>query len=169
MCARRSYEWPLTSESQIETADGDIFAPGTNRKMTFRELGCAVRSDIRPASQAGARAAAATALYEPFFGTGSSAAHIVEVEIDRESFQVAVRRYVVAEDAGAQLIRSSSTARCMAGWPKGIGAPLLEEVIDETQGQAVTASLDDDLVLRRGAASDRGRAHGVGIALTFRE
>ena len=41
-----------------------------------------------------------TKVYDPYFGTTTSATHIVALEIDPETYQVKLDRYVVAEDCG---------------------------------------------------------------------
>jgi carbon-monoxide dehydrogenase large subunit len=133
-------------ESEIETADGEIFVPGTNRKMTFRDLGRAVHSDMGRLPKEVREDLEATRLYDPFFGTASSAAHVAEVEIDRETFQARVRRYVVAEDCGRVINPLIVDGQVHGGVAQGIGAALLEEVIHDAQGQALTASLVDYLV-----------------------
>jgi CO/xanthine dehydrogenase Mo-binding subunit len=82
-------------ENEVETGNGEIIAPGTNRKMTFAELGRAVHSEMGKLPKDVREDLEATKLYDPFFGTASAAAHIAEVEIDPETYLVTVRRYVV--------------------------------------------------------------------------
>jgi aerobic carbon-monoxide dehydrogenase large subunit len=133
-------------EGVIATADGEIFVPGTNRKMTFRELGRAVHSEMARLPKEAREDLEATRLYDPFFGTASSAAHVAEVEIDAETYVVTVRRYVVAEDCGRVINPLIVDGQVHGGVAQGIGAALLEEVIHDEQGQALTASLVDYLV-----------------------
>ena len=133
-------------EGEIATADGEIFVPGTNRKMTFRELGRAVHSEMARLPKEVREDLEATRLYDPFFGTASSAAHVAEVEIDPETYVVTVRRYVVAEDCGRVINPLIVDGQVHGGVAQGIGAALLEEVIHDEQGQALTASLVDYLV-----------------------
>ena len=133
-------------ENEIETADGEIFVPGTNRKMTFAELGRAVHSEMGRLPKEVREDLEATKLYDPFFGTASSAAHIAQVEVDPETYLVKVRRYVVAEDCGRVINPLIVDGQVHGGVAQGIGAALLEEVIHDGQGQALTASLVDYLV-----------------------
>lgn len=133
-------------ESEIETADGEIFVPGTNRKMTFAELGRAVHSEMGKLPKEVREELEATKLYDPFFGTASAAAHIAEVEIDPETYLVTVRRYVVAEDCGRVINPLIVDGQVHGGVAQGIGAALLEEVIHDENGQALSASLVDYLV-----------------------
>jgi len=133
-------------ESEIDTADGDIFVSGTNRKMSFRELGRAVHSDMGRLPKEVREDLEATKLYDPFFGTTSSAVHIAEVEVDPETYLVTVRRYVVAEDCGRVINPMIVDGQVHGGVAQGIGAALLEEVIHDENGQALSASLVDYLV-----------------------
>src|SRR5262245_8046691 len=133
-------------ESEIEVADGEIFVPGTNRKMTFRELGRAVHSQMGRLPKELREDLEATNQYDPFFGTASSAAHIAEVEIDPETYLVKVGRYVVAEDCGRVINPLIVDGQVHGGVAQGIGAALLEEIIHDQGGQQLTASLVDYLV-----------------------
>jgi carbon-monoxide dehydrogenase large subunit len=133
-------------ESEIETGNGEIFAPGTNRKMTFAELGRAVHSEMGKLPKEVREDLEATKLYDPFFGTASAAAHIAEVEIDPETYLVTVSRYVVAEDCGRVINPLIVDGQVHGGVAQGIGAALLEEVMHDENGQALSASLVDYLV-----------------------
>jgi aerobic carbon-monoxide dehydrogenase large subunit len=131
---------------EIETADGEIFVPHTNRKISFRELGRAVHSELNRLPKEAREDLEATKQYDPLFGTTSSAAHIAEVEIDPETCQVKVLRYVVAEDCGRVINPLIVDGQVHGGVVQGIGAALLEEVVHDERGQALTASLVDYLV-----------------------
>ena len=89
---------------------------------------------------------AATKTYDPVFGTTTSATHIAAVEIDPETYEVRVDRFVVAEDCGRLVNPLIVDGQVHGGVAQGIGAALYEEVIYDDQGQIVTASLVDYLV-----------------------
>jgi carbon-monoxide dehydrogenase large subunit len=87
-----------------------------------------------------------TRLYDPVVGTTSSSTHLVQVEVDPQTFAVHVQRYVIAEDCGRiinPLIVAGQTRGAVA---QGIGAALFEEVIYDDDGQLLTASLVDYLL-----------------------
>jgi carbon-monoxide dehydrogenase large subunit len=134
------------AESEIETRDGEIFAPGTNRKMTFADLGRAVHSEMGRLPKEVREDLEAPKFYDPFFGTASAAAHVAEVEVDPDTYVVTVRRYVVAEDCGRVINPMIVDGQVHGGVAQGIGAALLEEVIHDENGQALSASLVDYLV-----------------------
>jgi carbon-monoxide dehydrogenase large subunit len=101
----------------------------------------------------------ATRLYDPFFGTTSAAVHIAEVEIDPETYLVTVGRYVVAEDCGRVINPLIVDGQVHGGVAQGIGAALLEEVIHDGNGQALSASLVDYLVPSAAEIPDIGVIH----------
>jgi carbon-monoxide dehydrogenase large subunit len=132
--------------ADIETADGEIFVPRTNRKITFRELARAVHSELNRIPKEVRDTLEATHQYDPLVGTTSSAAHIAQVEIDPETYQVKVQRYVVAEDCGRVINPQIVDGQVHGGVVQGIGAAVLEEIVHDDRGQALTASLVDYLV-----------------------
>jgi hypothetical protein len=60
-----------------------------------------------------------TKVYDPYFGTTTSATHIVALEIDRETYKVKLNRYVVAamrpSDQEATADGSSMPIMCGCG------------------------------------------------------
>ncbi len=88
----------------------------------------------------------ATRVYDPEWGTTSSATHIAQVEIDRATLRVSTQRYVVAEDCGQRLNPMIVDGQIHGGVAQGIGAALYEEMIHDEQGQVLTASLADYVV-----------------------
>jgi carbon-monoxide dehydrogenase large subunit len=68
------------------------------------------------------------------------------VEIDPETYRVAIRRYVVAEDCGRIINPMIADGQVHGGVAQGIGAALYEEVVYDDEGQILTASLVDYLV-----------------------
>ena len=134
------------SAGDIETANGEIFVVGTDRKITFRELARAVYSELARIPKDARDDLVATKLYDPVFGTASAATHVAVVEIDRETFQVKIDRYVVAEDCGRVINPLIVDGQVHGGVAQGIGAALFEEVIYDDRGQLLTASLVDYLV-----------------------
>jgi carbon-monoxide dehydrogenase large subunit len=134
------------SMHDIDAADGRIFIPGTDKSMTFRELARAVYSEIGRLPKELQEDLEATKLYDPYFGTATSATHAAMVEIDPETYEVRVARYVVAEDCGRLINPMIVDGQVHGGVAQGIGAALYEEIIHDGAGQCLTASLMDYLV-----------------------
>jgi carbon-monoxide dehydrogenase large subunit len=134
------------SAQDIDAADGRIFIIGTDKSMSFRELARAVYSEIGRLPKELQEDLEATKLYDPYFGTATSATHAAVVEIDPETYAVHVVRYVVAEDCGRLINPTIVDGQVHGGVAQGIGAALYEEIIHDQTGQILTASLADYLV-----------------------
>jgi aerobic carbon-monoxide dehydrogenase large subunit len=130
----------------IEAADGRIFVSGTDRFLTFRELAKAVYSEQDRLPRDAREELEVTKVYDPDFGTTTSATHIVALEIDRETYAVKLNRYVAAEDCGRVINPMIVDGQVHGAVAQGIGATLYEEVIPGDAGQLLTASLADYVI-----------------------
>jgi aerobic carbon-monoxide dehydrogenase large subunit len=134
------------SVEDIDAADGRVFVAGTDRSLTFRELAKAVYSEIGRLPRETREELEVTKIYDPYFGTTTSATHITALEIDRETGKVRLHRYVVAEDCGRVINPMIVDGQVHGAVAQGVGAALYEEVIYDGAGQLLTASLVDYLV-----------------------
>jgi carbon-monoxide dehydrogenase large subunit len=125
---------------------GRVTVAGTDRAVTFRDVARAVYSDMARLPVEAREELAATKTYDPVFGTTTSATHIAAVEIDPETYQVRLDRFVVAEDCGRIINPLIVDGQVHGGVAQGIGAALYEEIVYDTDGQLHTASLVDYLV-----------------------
>ena len=130
----------------LVTADGRITVSGTDRSVSFRDVARAVYSEMARLPQEAREELAATKTYDPVFGTTTSATHIAALEIDPETYQVRIERFVVAEDCGRVVNPLIVDGQVHGGVAQGIGAALYEEIVYDAQGQLHTASLVDYLV-----------------------
>ena len=112
------------SAADIETADGRVFVAGTDRSLTFREIAKAVYSEMDRLPQDARKELEVTKIYDPYFGTTTSATHIIALEIDPETYQVKLDRYVVAEDCGRIINPMIVDGRVHGAVAQGIGAAL---------------------------------------------
>lgn len=78
----------------------------------------------------------------PVRGGPPFAVHIVEVEVDRETSQVKILRYVNAQDVGCALNRLSVYGNIEGGIAQGLGSALSEDLIMH-QGKTLNPSLLD--------------------------
>jgi aerobic carbon-monoxide dehydrogenase large subunit len=127
----------------IDAADGRVFVRGTDRALSFRALAKAVYSEMGRLPPDAREEMEATQVYDPVFGTASSATHIAAVEIDADTGTVTILRYVVAEDCGRLINPMIVEGQVHGGVAQGIGAALSEEVVYDGNGQLLTASLLD--------------------------
>jgi len=87
---------------------------------------------------------AESATYDPA-GTFSNACHIAEVEVDAATGGVALRRFIVAEDAGRLINPMIVDGQIQGGVAQGIANALYEEILYDAWGQILTGSLADYL------------------------
>jgi aerobic carbon-monoxide dehydrogenase large subunit len=88
------------SVADIQAADGRVFVVGTDRSLTLREIAKAVYSEIGRMPKDAREEMEVTKVYDPYFGTTTSATHIAALELDPETCKVRLKRYLVAEDCG---------------------------------------------------------------------
>ena len=79
-------------------------------------------------------------------GTFSNATHGVVVEIDPETGDVRIERYVVAEDCGVMINPMIVEGQVRGGIAQGIAAALYEQLVYDDEGQLITSTLMDYLV-----------------------
>jgi 2-furoyl-CoA dehydrogenase large subunit len=68
------------------------------------------------------------------------------VEVDRETAQVAIKRYVVVHDCGTQINPMLVTGQVQGGVAAGIGNAFYEQLVFDDGGQLLNASLMDYLL-----------------------
>ena len=132
--------------SDLVAEEGRVSVAGTDRALTFREIARAVYSEIGRLPAEARGELAATKTYDPVFGTTSSATHIATVEVDPQTCEVLVDRYVVAEDCGALVNPMIVEGQVRGGVAQGIGAALFERVVYDGEGQIQSMSLADYVV-----------------------
>jgi aerobic carbon-monoxide dehydrogenase large subunit len=130
----------------LDAHDGRIVVIGTDRSITLRALAKAVYSEMGRFPKEAREELEATRVYDPYFGTASSATHIVTVDIDPKTYRVAIGRYAVCEDCGRVINPLIVDGQVHGGVAQGIGAALYEEVVYDERGQILTASLADYVV-----------------------
>ena len=84
--------------------------------------------------------------YDPPAACCSAATHLAVVEVDPDTNQVIVLRYVVAEDCGPMVNQQVVEGQIRGGIAQGLGIALLEDLVYDDQGQLLTTTLMDYLV-----------------------
>ena len=87
-----------------------------------------------------------TRYYDPPLGTFSNGAQAAVVEVDVETGQVKVLRFVIVEDCGRAINPRIVAGQVHGGAAQGIAAALYEEVRYDDAGQLLTGSFMDYLV-----------------------
>jgi carbon-monoxide dehydrogenase large subunit len=136
------------AEADLLVEDGRVFVRGSpGRVLTFASI---VRASLPTFQAPGA--------VEPDFEattyqgvptvTYASAVHVAVVEVDPETGQVRLLRYVVAHDCGRVINPMLVDGQIHGGVAQGIGGGLGEEIVYDGAGQLLTGSLMDYAVPR---------------------
>jgi CO/xanthine dehydrogenase Mo-binding subunit len=78
--------------------------------------------------------------------TAAGAQHLCMVEVDRDTGQVKILKYVMVDDCGVRLNPSVVRGMLMGGMAHGVGTALLEEYVYDNAGQMLTSSYMDYLM-----------------------
>jgi carbon-monoxide dehydrogenase large subunit len=123
--------------------NGRITVAGTDIGVTLKEVASTAYLNTQrlPSGEIGLYA---DAVYDPP-GTFSNACHIAEVEVDPETGEVHIVRFLVVEDAGRLINPAIAEGQIHGGVAQGIANALYEELAYDEDGNLVTASLMDYL------------------------
>ncbi|HUI85771.1 MAG TPA: molybdopterin cofactor-binding domain-containing protein, partial [Nitrososphaerales archaeon] len=123
--------------------DGKIRSPtAPNKALSFEEVAEAAYSPedlpagMEPTIYEYCAYAPPATVYP--FGT-----HVALVEVDRETGQVKILKYVAVDDAGRILNPLVADGQIQGGTLQGISQALLEEIVYDENGQLLTATLSD--------------------------
>lgn len=123
--------------------------PETNghKSVTIQDVALAahIAREIPPDTEPGL---SATYFFEPKNFTFPFGTHICVVEIDRDTGEVKLLRYVAVDDCGRVINPLLVDGQVQGGIVQSIGQALYEEVVYDEQGQLVTGTLMDYAVPR---------------------
>jgi carbon-monoxide dehydrogenase large subunit len=131
------------AEADIAFQDGVFVVEGTDRRLSLVDVVRAAFAPSRlpPDLEPGLDQAAIFAASAPTYPNGC---HVCEVEIDPETGELAITRYVVADDVGTVIDHPMLEGQVQGGVAQGIGQALMEQVVhDPGSGQLLTASFLD--------------------------
>jgi carbon-monoxide dehydrogenase large subunit len=80
------------------------------------------------------------------WGSFANAVHVVEVEVDTETGQVKILKYVVVEDCGTVVNPTGVEGQIHGGIAQGLGGTFLEELPYDESGQLVATTFMDYLL-----------------------
>ena len=133
-------EW---NPQDLVFGDGRISVAGTGIGVTLREVAATAYLNAQKRTDGGS-GLYAEADYDPP-GTFSNACHVAEVEVDPETGDVRLLRFLVVEDAGRLINPAIADGQIRGGVAQGIANALYEELVYDEDGNMVTASLMDYL------------------------
>ncbi len=135
------------SPTDLVVSEGRISVRGVpGRRVTWKEIAKAAYSGVKRLPKGMEPGLEATRFYDPYYGTASNATHAAVVEVDRETCEVRILRYVVVEECGRIINPLIVEGQVHGGVAQGIGAALLEEVVYDEAGQLLTGSLMEYVV-----------------------
>jgi carbon-monoxide dehydrogenase large subunit len=128
--------------ADVNFAEGVFSSPKTNRTMTIKEVAidasnpAKLPAEIEPGLFA-------TATYKAGKQNFPNGCHVCELEIDRDTGEVAIVRYSVVDDVGTVLNPMLLHGQIHGGVAQGAGQVLMEDIHFDESGQLVTASFMD--------------------------
>jgi len=135
------------AEEQIELAGGVARVAGDpGRSVGLGELARLanpMRGAVKPGTEPGLEA---TRYFGPFRGATASGCHAMIVEIDPETMQVDIQKYVVVHDCGRVLNPLLVDGQVHGGVAQGIGNAFYEQLVYDENGQLLNASFMDFLL-----------------------
>jgi carbon-monoxide dehydrogenase large subunit len=129
----------------IVLADGVARVAGTDREIPIAALARAAYHQAHRFSSELTPGLRESATYDPP-GTFSNACHIAVVAIDIETGKVTLEKLLVAEDAGRLINPMIAEGQIHGGVAQGIANALLEEIVYDNGGNALTATFADYLL-----------------------
>ncbi|MBI1773955.1 MAG: xanthine dehydrogenase family protein molybdopterin-binding subunit [Proteobacteria bacterium] len=130
-----------TAALDIAYDEGRYVVAGTDRAVGVMDVARAIREGRTGAATGTLLSGEADFLPQaPTFPNGC---HICELEVDRDTGEVAIQRYTVVDDFGRIVNPLLLTGQVHGGIAQGIGQALLEEARFDDTGQMLTASFMD--------------------------
>jgi aerobic carbon-monoxide dehydrogenase large subunit len=124
------------SEADIRFADGSFVVSGTDRAIGLMEVAALGREKGEPLDTYHA--------WTREHLTFPNGAHVVEVEIDRETGRVTLARYTAVDDYGVLVNPMIAAGQAHGAMAQGVGQALLEHAVyDPGSGQMVAGSFMD--------------------------
>ena len=137
----------LLDSSDVRFDGGHCIDNATGKSVSFQTIAAAAYRAMKiPAhSEPGL---VATRFWEPGNFTYPFGAHIIHSEVDRETGQVAIKRYVMVDDIGNILNPMLVDGQLHGGASWGLGQALWEHAIYDDTGQLVTGEFMDYALAR---------------------
>ncbi len=129
-------------EASLTFEDGKFVGAPDDKSLTIQEVALAAHTaaslpeDFEPGLTA-------THFFEPKNFTFPSGTHICVVEIDRETGELEIKRYIAVDDCGNQINPLIVAGQVHGGIAQGLAQALFEEVVYDENGQLLTGELMD--------------------------
>ncbi len=130
------------SAEDVVLQDGHAKVTGTDRTVAIPALARAIYFQTHQFKGELTAGLNESADYDPP-GTFSNACHVAVVEVDIETGQVTLEKFLAVEDAGRIINPLIADGQVHGGIAQGIGNALLEEIVYDALGNIQTATLAD--------------------------
>jgi carbon-monoxide dehydrogenase large subunit len=134
-------------EDQIELAGGTARVAGDPGKSIplgeLAKIANPMRGAVKPGTEPGLEA---TRYFGPHRGATASGCHACILEVDPETFDVKVQKYVVVHDCGVVLNPMLVDGQVHGGVAQGLGNAFYEQLVYDDNGQLLNASFMDFLL-----------------------
>jgi carbon-monoxide dehydrogenase large subunit len=133
------------AEDDLGYENGSFTVAGTDKSMNVQEaaLHAFTAHDLPDGMEPGLEA---TFVYDPPNFSWPGGAHVAVVEIDTETGEVELRRYVAVDEIGNVINPTIVDGQIHGGVTQGIAQALWEEAVYDDDGNLVTASMLEYLV-----------------------
>ncbi len=120
-------------ESVLIYKEGILFAEGTNLSISLEDIANENDEPIRISSQ-----------WTPPNYTFPNGCHICELEVDRDTGQIEIKKYTVVDDFGLVINPNMLAGQVHGGIAQGIGQAIFENTVyDDENGQLLSGSFMD--------------------------
>ncbi|HEX4407435.1 MAG TPA: xanthine dehydrogenase family protein molybdopterin-binding subunit [Xanthobacteraceae bacterium] len=135
------------AEEDLEIGNGQVSVvgvPGQSVKLgTLAMKANPMRGAVKPGTEPGLES---TQYFGPPSGATASGVHAMIVEVDPQTFTLQVLKYVVVHDCGTVINPLILAGQIHGGVAQGIGNAFYEQLVFDSDGQLLNASLADYLL-----------------------
>jgi carbon-monoxide dehydrogenase large subunit len=131
------------SPSDVTLEDGRFFVAGSPQKsVSFADVAATANlsNTLAPGIEPGLET---TAFWEPEALTYPFGAHICMIEVDKDTGEAKIKRYIAVDDCGRQINPMLVEGQIHGGIAQGVGQAMYEQVVYGEDGQLLTATLTD--------------------------
>ena len=132
----------LLKSDAVTLANGACIDESSGKSIPFAQVATAayVAKELPPNTEPGL---VATHFWEPPNFTFPFGAHVVVTEVDRDTGQIEIRRYVAVDDCGKLINPLLVAGQVHGGVAQGLGQALWEEAVYDENGQLVSGELTE--------------------------
>ena len=137
-----------STPKEIEFKDGKFFVTGeTQNALGWGQIASEayVAKNLPPGLEPGLEA---SSFFEPPNCTFPFGTHIVSVEVDRDTGEVKILKYIAVDDCGKQVNPLLVEGQVQGGIAQSIGAALMEKTVYDENGQLLTGEFMDYAIPR---------------------